>query len=145
MSNVRCRLFMERVFSLCAAPARSRARALWCGAASRGCASPAGRVTGFRGPRSECRSTLKSVWHVSLRRARLLCTLSASRFVGISPESLLYCRGSWGCSSSRLGLSLWVPHSGPRVALSRAFGHHAPNPSLKRTRHGQAFRAFISF
>ena len=58
MSNVRCRLFMERVFSLCAAPARSRARARWRGAASRGCASPAGRATGFRGPRSECRSTL---------------------------------------------------------------------------------------
>ena len=87
----------------------------------------------------------KSVWQVSLRRARLLCPLSASRFVGISPESLLYRRGSWGCGSSRLGLSLWVPHSGSRIARSRAFGHHAPNPSLKRTRHGQAFRAFISF
>ena len=58
-SNVRCRLFMERVFSLCAAPARSRARALWRGAASRSCVPLAGRATGFRGPRSECRSTLE--------------------------------------------------------------------------------------
>ena len=57
-SNVRCRLFMERVFSLCAAPARSRALVRWRGAAGRGCAPPAGRATGFRGPRSECRSTL---------------------------------------------------------------------------------------
>ena len=58
-SNVRCRLFLERVLSLCAAPARSRARARWRGAASRNCASSANRATGFRGPRSECRSALE--------------------------------------------------------------------------------------